>query len=251
MNNKRFIAQYPLKRVTKFLNPKMLFYKHLGIKGDLEELKNNNDKRFMEIYSSVTALLKEAEPKSLYNPVALYGLYTPEKHGDSLIVKENGKEYVFEFPRQPHSDRLCITDFVEGATPFFVCTVGKRFLDYSKELTIKGQYVKSHLVNVLGMSLTEATAECLHMDLRDKLGLDKGQALTSKKIFAQKYTGKRFSFGYGSCPDLKMQKVLFDLLDPALINVTLTEGLMMKPEASISGIICNSKNARHFDIDEE
>ena len=47
----------------------------------------------------------------------------------------------------------------------------------------------------------------------------------------------RYSFGYPACPNLEDQVKLFELLDPARIDVALSDEFMMEPEQNTSGII--------------
>ena len=56
------------------------------------------------------------------------------------------------------------------------------------------------------------------------------------------------SFGYPACPALEDQQKLFALLDPAEIGVTLTEGFMMDPEASVSALVFHHPAAKYFSV---
>jgi len=69
-----------------------------------------------------------------------------------------------------------------------------------------------------------------------------------KDRFAARYRGKRFSFGYPACPDLDDQAVLWRLLDPREIGVSLTDGMMMEPEASVSALVFHHPDARYFSV---
>jgi 5-methyltetrahydrofolate--homocysteine methyltransferase len=69
--------------------------------------------------------------------------------------------------------------------------------------------------------------------------------------FQAKYRGKRFSFGYPACPRLEDQTLLFELLNPADIDVELTEGFMMDPESSVSAIVFHHPNAKYFGVNGE
>ena len=64
--------------------------------------------------------------------------------------------------------------------------------------------------------------------------------------FRAKYRGKRYSFGYPACPDLELQEGLFLALRPEEIGVTLTEGHMMEPEASVSALVFHHSDAEYF-----
>ena len=72
--------------------------------------------------------------------------------------------------------------------------------------------------------------------------------LTLQDLFAGRYRGKRYSFGYPACPDLEMQRELFATLKPEEIGVLLTEGDMMDPEASVSALVFHHPEARYFGV---
>ena len=66
--------------------------------------------------------------------------------------------------------------------------------------------------------------------------------------FRSKYRGRRYSFGYPACPSLEDQRGLFKLLDPSEIGVTLTDGDMMDPEASVSAVVFQHPDCIYFDV---
>ena len=59
--------------------------------------------------------------------------------------------------------------------------------------------------------------------------------------------GKRYSWGYGACPDLEQHAVVFDLLDAnGEIGVTLTPGFQIVPEQSTAAIVMHHPKAAYF-----
>ncbi len=66
--------------------------------------------------------------------------------------------------------------------------------------------------------------------------------------FQAKYRGKRYSPGYPACPDLALQRTLFRLVDASSIGVSLTDGDMMDPEASVSAMVFHHPAARYFAV---
>ena len=64
-----------------------------------------------------------------------------------------------------------------------------------------------------------------------------------------RYRGVRVSFGYPACPNLADQVTLFRLLEPEGIGLSLTEGFMMDPEASVSAVVFHHPAARYFKAD--
>jgi len=72
--------------------------------------------------------------------------------------------------------------------------------------------------------------------------------LTMLERFRAEYSGKRYSFGYPACPRLEDQHQLFAALRPENIGVTLTEGCMMEPEASVSALVFHHPDAYYFAV---
>ena len=66
--------------------------------------------------------------------------------------------------------------------------------------------------------------------------------------FRAEYSGKRYSFGYPACPRLEDQHQLFAALRPEDMGVTLTDGCMMEPEASVSALVFHHPDAYYFSV---
>ena len=71
-----------------------------------------------------------------------------------------------------------------------------------------------------------------------------------QELFTSRYHGKRYSFGYGACPNLEDQTGLWKLLRPEEIGVSLTEGFMMDPEASVSALVFHHPDCAYFTATE-
>ena len=95
----------------------------------------------------------------------------------------------------------------------------------------------------------EALAELWHKRIREELGIAGNDAKELTKLFHQNYQGSRYSFGYPACPSLEDQAKLFELLDPARIDVELTEEFQLDPEQSTSAIIVHHPEAKYFSIE--
>jgi 5-methyltetrahydrofolate--homocysteine methyltransferase len=91
-----------------------------------------------------------------------------------------------------------------------------------------------------------ALAELGHRRVREELGIAGDDGETVQDWFRQGYRGSRYSFGYAACPDLEDQAKLFRLVDPAQIDVELTDEFMLHPEQSTSAIIVHHPEAKYF-----
>lgn len=111
-----------------------------------------------------------------------------------------------------------------------------------------GQFFRSHAIQALALELAEGLAERTHQLIRDRWGFPDSPDFSMKDRFQAKYQGQRFSFGYPACPDLEDQEKLFKLLKPEQIGITLTDGYMMEPEASVSAFVVSHPEARYFNV---
>jgi 5-methyltetrahydrofolate--homocysteine methyltransferase len=162
----------------------------------------------------------------------------------------------FTFPRQPSGKRLCLADYFASVdserldvVAFHLVTVGRRASEYSQEL-FKGDNYSDYLdFHGLSVESAEALAELWHRRIREELGIAGKDAANLNELFRQGYQGSRFSFGYPACPNLEDQAKLFELLDPARIDVELSEEFQLDPEQSTSAIIIHHPEARYFSIE--
>jgi 5-methyltetrahydrofolate--homocysteine methyltransferase len=119
----------------------------------------------------------------------------------------------------------------------------------AQDLKERGEYLLSHTLQALAVETAEAAAERLHRKIREGWGLFDASDLTMQDRFKARYQGIRVSFGYPACPNLKDQELLFRLLQPETIGVTLTDGFMMDPEASVSALVFHHSQARYFNVE--
>ena len=131
----------------------------------------------------------------------------------------------------------------------FLVTCGAGIRELADKYRDDGEYLKSHPLSALAIESAEAFAELLHEKIRAMWGFPDPETLTIKQKFQARYRGLRVSFGYPACPNLEDQTKLFDLLRPEkTVGVTLTEGFMMDPEASVSALVFQHAEARYFSV---
>jgi len=107
----------------------------------------------------------------------------------------------------------------------FVATIGDELEYLACRIAEDGLLLQSAVLESIGSSAVEQTANHLHERIGDTAGL---QGLVASK--------RRFSPGYCDW-NVDQQAVLFDVLDASSIGVELTETCLMLPRKSISGII--------------
>ena len=159
------------------------------------------------------------------------------------------------FPRQSGVHGTCLSDYVLEPGPegrdhvgLFVTTAGEGILALSARARDAGEYVRSHALQALAVETAEAAAEWVHRKMREAWGCPDPADLAPLDLFRANYRGKRYSFGYPACPDLDGQTTLFEIVDPGRIGVTLTEGMMMEPEASVSALVFHHPQARYYSV---
>ncbi len=250
---------YDLDAIFAYLNPTMLYGKHLGLKGNLETLLAQGDKKAGELHQQVQAVIDEVVAKKLLRARAVYQFFPAQADGDRLrLYRANGQEIAatFVFPRQQHGEGLCLSDFVAPASSgeqdyiaLFAVTCGHGVRELAAQYREAGRYLQSHILQALAIEGAEAFAELLHQRLRAMWGFADPPELTMRERFKARYRGVRVSFGYPACPRLEDQAGLFRVLPiTAAIGVGLTEGYMMEPEASVSALVFHHPQAKYFTI---
>ncbi len=253
----RHVLHVPsLDEVWAYLNPQMLYGRHLGLRGDYERLRAAGDEKALALEAAVEAVKAECRAGAMQVRV-VWQFFAAESAGNDLLLfagpaaREPAARIAF--PRQGKEPGLAIPDFVlparDGArdsVALFVTTAGAGIRARAEEAKARGEYVRSHALSALALETAEAAAEWLHARLRNLWGFPDPPETTMRDRFRAHYRGKRYSFGYPACPELGDQATLFKLLAPADIGVDLTEGFMMDPEASVSALVFHHPDAVYF-----
>jgi 5-methyltetrahydrofolate--homocysteine methyltransferase len=249
------LRDVPLGQLYPYLNLQMLYGKHLGVRGPVERLLETGDAKVLEVHEIVEELKRDAVSRGLLHAHGAYRWYRARAAGDTLtLLDASGREAAsFDFPRQPDGERLCLTDYVrddvDDYVALFAVTCGAGVRELAATWKERGEYVRSHALQALAIECAEAFAEMLHSRLRTLWGFpDPPEMPISEKLKAH-YRGIRVSFGYPACPNLADQATLFRLLEPETFGLTLTEGFMMDPEASVSAVVFHHPAAKYFKAD--
>lgn len=254
---RHILRDYPLKYLQPYLNWRMLLGKHLGLRGNVEQLLAQGDEKALALYHLLQDLLRQAETEGLIKAHGMYRFFPAQAQGNDIWIydpEEPGRVLErFSFPRQKEPPYLCLADFlrpVESGVMDYVAllavTAGQGVRERANQWKERGDYLRSHALQALAVELAEAFAERLHQVLRDIWGFPDPPEMTMAERFAARYQGIRVSFGYPACPRLEDQRQLFRLLHPEDIGIHLTEGLMMEPEASVTALVFSHPQARYF-----
>lgn len=241
-----------LAEVWSYINPFMLYGRHLGFKGNFEKLLADRDSKALELYHQV----EEVKRRSGIKIHAVWQFFEAERDRNSIHLFPSGGPsplHTFRFSRQARENGLCLSDYVldpvdgrRDHIALFVVTAGEGVRQRAEEAKERGEYLFAHALQALALETAEACAEWLHRRIREDWGFPDPPTLTMHDRFTAKYRGKRYSFGYPACPNLEDQQGIWKLLRPEEIGVRLTDGMMMDPEASVSALVFHHPDCVYF-----
>jgi 5-methyltetrahydrofolate--homocysteine methyltransferase len=255
----RKVRELPqLAELWSYINPYMLFGRHLGYKGNFEKALAEREEKALELYHNIEEVKQAAF--GFMKPKAVWQFFEAERDGNGIhLFAPSGASpiHTFRFGRQRRENGLCLSDYILDAEEgrrdhlaMFLVTAGACVRERSEEWKKAGEFFKAHAIQALAIETAEGTAEWLHRRIREDWGFPDPPTTTMHDRFTSKYRGKRYSFGYPACPNLEDQQGLFQLLRPEDIGVQLTEGMMMEPEASVSALVFHHPDCAYFTADE-
>ncbi|HXX13587.1 MAG TPA: methionine synthase [Candidatus Eremiobacteraceae bacterium] len=247
-----------LREVWSYINPFMLYGRHMGYRGNFEKDLAAREAKAVELFNEMEEVKKEAA--AFMKVRAVWQFFEAEADGDALrVFAPGGQEalHTWHFKRQKAGDQLCLSDYVlaprdgkRDHIAVFVTTAGEGIRARAEKAKQEGYYFKSHGLQALAIETSEACAEWLHRRIREDWGFPDPADMTMAQRFTSRYRGKRYSFGYPACPDLEDQAGIWKLLRPEEIGVQLTEGFMMDPEASVSALAFHHPDCTYFSVGE-
>jgi 5-methyltetrahydrofolate--homocysteine methyltransferase len=254
------VRGYDLAEVFRYINPVMLYTRHLGLR-NYEAALASGDARAKELTAAVAEVEEVMLGRADIAANAIYRFFPARSDGDRtiMIYSSDGKTVLESliFGRQSDEPGLSLADYVaprsSGKTDYlcmFVTTIGAGVRALADEWKDRGEYLRSHILQILALEGAEAFAELLHQKIRQMWGFGDPPGITMKELHQAHYHGKRFSFGYPACPRLEDQEKLFRLLevDKHGIGLQLTEGFMMDPESAVSAMVFHHPEARYFSL---
>ena len=248
-----------LNEIWSYINPYMLYGRHLGFKGNFEKALAERDPRALQLCNDMEEVKQEAA--QFMKVRAAWQFFEAVRMDNSIQLFAPGEGaplHTFHFRRQRSGDGLCLSDYVlppvggqRDHLVLFVVTAGEGIRERAEEAKAAGHYFKSHGLQALALESAEACAEWLHRRIREDWGFPDPPGITMQERFTSRYRGKRYSFGYPACPDLEDQAGIWKLLRPEEIGVSLTEGMMMDPEASVSALVFQHPDCTYFSVGEQ
>lgn len=268
----RIIKGLPLAEYLPTLDERALFMGQWGLKAarggdgpDYDELVESEGRPRLRAW--IDRLKSEG---ILDHAAVVYGYFPAVSEGDDVLILSEPEPNApvrarFSFPRQQRGRFLCIADFIRSRVdaaatgtvdvlPFQLVTMGQPIADFANELFAAHEYRDYLEVHGIGVQLTEALAEYWHARVRSELSFADGgsagdeDAADKRGFFNLEYRGARYSFGYGSCPDLESRRTMVELLQPERIGVHLSEELQLHPEQSTDAFVLYHPEAKYFNV---
>jgi 5-methyltetrahydrofolate--homocysteine methyltransferase len=245
----RVLRDIPLSEIFPLLDLDELFRLQWGGRGSGPAFERTVREEFQPALERLTA---EAAREGWLTPRAVYGLFPVQSRGNELILYDPAayesdggalrETARFTFPRQIGRDRLCIADYFRSVDSGEVDVVGLQIVTVGDGATQRfealqqaGEYTEAFYSHGLAVESAEALAEWMHRRIRSELGLPAGQ-------------GKRYSWGYGACPDLDDHATVFRVLPADAIGMELTSAFQLIPEQSTAAIIVHHPEAKYYAV---
>jgi 5-methyltetrahydrofolate--homocysteine methyltransferase len=245
----RTLRDIPLDEVFELLDLDELYRLQWGARGSGAEYEKLVREQFAPTLERLKANARE---QGWLQPKAVYGYFPAQSRGNDVVIYDpeaysrdgTTREIArFNFPRQEGRERLCIADYFRSTESgdvdvvgVQIVTVGDRASEKFQELQAAGEYTEAFFLHGVAVETAEALAEWLHRRQRRELGIPAGR-------------GKRYSWGYGACPDLEDHEVVFKLLPAAQeLAMQLTSAHQLVPEQSTAAIIVHHPQAKYYAV---
>ena len=205
----------------------------------------------MQLFKEANRMLNELD--TAYQTHGVVNIMDANADGDDLLLNSKRFPLLRQQTAKLKEDDpfLCLSDFVRPLSSGITDKIGAfaTTVDAEMERLYAEDDYKRMLVQTLSDRLAEATAEKLHEDVRKKLwGYAPDENLSVKDLHNEKYQGIRPAVGYPSLPDQSVNFLLDELLDMKQIGISLPENGMMKPHASVCGLMFAHPASRYFSI---
>jgi 5-methyltetrahydrofolate--homocysteine methyltransferase len=245
----RVLHEVPVDEVLALLDLDELYRLQWGGRGSGPEYQKAVREEFEPTLRRLSAQVKQ---EKWLEPRAVYGYFPAQSDGNEVVVYDPERyagtgERVelarFHFPRQEGRDRLCIADYFRSVASgemdvvtFQIVTVGDEATRRFERLQAEGEYTEAFYGHGLAVEAAEAMAEWMHRRTLAELGLEPGH-------------GKRYSWGYGACPDLEDHEKLFRIL-PATeaLGMSFTSAFQLMPEQSTAAIVVHHREAKYYAV---
>ncbi|MEO7682636.1 MAG: vitamin B12 dependent-methionine synthase activation domain-containing protein, partial [Gemmatimonadaceae bacterium] len=244
----RVLRDIPIEEVFELLDLDELYRLQWGGRGSGPQYEATVKNEFEPALARLKA---DAKSNGWIMPEAVYGYFPAQSQGNDVLIYDPAayssdgaslREIArFHFPRMVGRERLCLADYIRSVdsgdvdvVSLQIVTVGQEATRHFDKLQGANEYTEAYYSHGLSVEAAEAVAEWMHRRIKSELGVE---------------TGKRYSWGYGACPDLDDHATVFKLL-PAkeALDMNLTEAMQLLPEQSTAAIIIHHPEAHYFAV---
>ncbi|MEA3227577.1 MAG: methionine synthase [Campylobacterota bacterium] len=266
------LTEHQIEMAFEWINHKILFKSRWGYssKGkSKEEYQKQVDEVIMPAYEKLKAQFLD---EKLFEPTIIYGYWPCRADDNRLLIFDEKEGYnseaqinrkpledvkanaikEFTFPRQGKQPHRALSDFFHSDRDDVIALTcvssGGKLSDAERVLYDEGNYTEYYQFHGLGVELAEALAEIAHKQIRLDLNISDNEGGKLSDVQMNKYQGSRYSFGYAACPDLELNRPLFDLLKPEEFGIELSETFQIHPEQSTSALVVYHPQASYYNV---
>ena len=266
------LTRQQIEMVFEWINHRILFKSRWGYssKGMTKEAY---EKQLDEVvWPAYERLKAQFLDEKLFEPTIVYGYWPCRSDDASLLIFDESEGYfseseinreplervmgrakeIFTFPRQSKQPHRALSDFFHKERHDVIAltcvSAGSKLSDAERLIYDKGNYTEYYQFHGLGVELAEALAEIVHKQIRLDLNVADNEGGSLADVQMNKYQGSRYSFGYAACPDLELNRPLFNLLKPEEFGIELSETFQIHPEQSTSALVVYHPNATYYNV---
>ena len=203
-----------------------MFLLFWGFKGETLQQLLVNPEAERTLQDGKQQLERAIEQKSI-EVKALLRIVQAKRHGNDIIL-DDGTILPMLRSQSNHGHYMCLSDFYneQKSTPLALFTT----VAQPKQQPIdEPQRLMNH---ALCARLAEACAECLQ-----------------HQYSTPQLSPLRVAFGYSTCPDHSLKRIVFNLLDAEKkLGITLTDHYSIQPSTAICGMLIYHTEARYFPV---
>ncbi len=266
------LTQQQIEMAFEWINHKLLFKSRWGYSSKGMSKEAYQKQLDEVVWPAYEKLKKRFLDEKLFEPTILYGYWPCRSDDNSLLIFDESEGYfsedqinkeplkdvigraekIFNFPRQRKAPHRALSDFFHADRHDVIAltcvSAGAKLSEVEREIYERGDYTEYYQFHGLGVELAEALAEIAHKQIRLDLNIAEGEKPTLADVQMNKYQGSRYSFGYAACPDLELNRPLFDLLKPEEFGIKLSETFQIHPEQSTSALVVYHPNATYYNV---
>jgi len=266
------LTEAQIEMAFSWINHKILFKSRWGYSSKGMTTQEYEKQLDEVVWPAYEKLKKRFIDEKLFEPTIIYGYWPCRSDDNTLLIFDESegnnsesdinKEHLesvigraketFNFPRQSKKPHRALSDFFHADQHDVIAlscvSAGSKLSEIEREIYERGEYTEYYQFHGLGVELAEALAEIAHKQIRLDLNISEGEGSSLGDVQMNKYQGSRYSFGYAACPDLELNRPLFNLLKPEEFGIELSETFQIHPEQSTSALVVYHPNATYYNV---